>query len=46
MSFKQAKLIYEDEFARALAEDGSASSTHITPKKHITQDHNGKVRNR
>ena len=26
------KLIYEDEFARALAEDGSASSTHITPK--------------
>jgi hypothetical protein len=26
------KLIYEDEFQRALAEDGSASSTHITPK--------------
>ena len=26
------KLAYEDEFARALAEDGSASSTHITPK--------------
>ena len=26
------KLVYEDEFARALAEDGSASSTHITPK--------------
>ena len=26
------KLIYEDEFARALAEDGSASSTYITPK--------------
>jgi hypothetical protein len=26
------KLYYEDEFARALAEDGSASSTHITPK--------------
>ena len=25
------KLAYEDEFARALAEDGSASSTHITP---------------
>ena len=26
------KLAYEDEFARALAEEGSASSTHITPK--------------
>ena len=26
------KLLYEDEFARALAEDGSASSTYITPK--------------
>jgi hypothetical protein len=26
------KLVYEDEFQRALAEDGSASSTHITPK--------------
>ena len=26
------KLFYEDELARALAEDGSASSTHITPK--------------
>jgi hypothetical protein len=26
------KLIYEDEFQRALAEDGSASSTFITPK--------------
>ena len=26
------KSICEDEFARALAEDGSASSTHITPK--------------
>ena len=26
------KLAYEDEFARALAEDGSASSTHITPR--------------
>ena len=26
------KLAYEDEFARALSEDGSASSTHITPK--------------
>jgi len=29
---QQTKLAYEDEFARALAEDGSASSTHITPK--------------
>ena len=26
------KLVYEDEFQRALSEDGSASSTHITPK--------------
>ena len=26
------KLYYEDELARALAEEGSASSTHITPK--------------
>ena len=26
------KLVYEDEFARALAEDCSASSTYITPK--------------
>ena len=29
---QQMKLLYEDELARALAEDGSASSTHITPK--------------
>jgi len=26
------KLYYEDELARALSEDGSPSSTHITPK--------------
>jgi hypothetical protein len=26
------KFVYEDEFQRALSEDGSASSTHITPK--------------
>ena len=26
------KVVYEDELARALAEDGSASSTYITPK--------------
>ena len=29
---QQMKLLYEDELARALAEDGSASSTFITPK--------------
>ena len=29
---QQMKLVYEDEFQRALAEDGSASSTFITPK--------------
>ena len=29
---QQLKLYYEDELARALAEDGSASSTFITPK--------------
>ena len=29
---QQMKLLYEDELARALSEDGSASSTHITPK--------------
>ena len=29
---QQMKLYYEDELARALSEDGSASSTHITPK--------------
>ena len=28
------KLYYEDELARALAEDGSASSTYITPKNY------------
>ena len=26
------KLYYEDELQRALAEDGSSSSAHITPK--------------
>ena len=31
-STQAMKLYYEDEFARALAEDGSASSTYITPK--------------
>ena len=29
---QQMKLLYEDELARALAEDGSAASTYITPK--------------
>ena len=29
---QQMKLYYEDELARALAEEGSASSTYITPK--------------
>jgi hypothetical protein len=29
---QQMKLLYEDELARALSEDGSASSTHITPR--------------
>ena len=29
---QQMKLYYEDELARALAEDGSDASTHITPK--------------
>ena len=31
---QQMKLYYEDELARALAEDGLASSTFITPKAH------------
>jgi len=29
---QQMKLIYEDELQRALAEDGSSSSSYITPK--------------
>ena len=29
---QQLKLYYEDELARALAEDGSSTSVHITPK--------------
>ena len=29
---QELKLLYEDDFARALAEDGSAASTYITPK--------------
>ena len=31
---KQMKLLYEDELARALAEDGSSTSTYITPKNY------------
>ena len=31
---QQMKLLYEDELARALAEDGSSSSTYITPKNY------------
>ena len=30
--YEEMKLLYEDELARALAEDGSAASTFITPK--------------
>ena len=29
---QEMKLLYEDELARALSEDGSAASTYITPK--------------
>jgi len=29
---QQMKLFYEDELQRALAEDGSSSSSYITPK--------------
>jgi len=29
---QELKLYYEDELARALSEDGSSSSTYITPK--------------
>jgi len=31
---QQMKLLYEDELTRALAEDGSSSSTYITPKNY------------
>ena len=31
-SVQQMKLLYEDELARALSEDGSSTSVHITPK--------------
>ena len=29
---QQMKMIYEDELNRALVEDGSSTSTHITPR--------------
>ena len=29
---QELKLLYEDELARALSEDGSSTSTYITPK--------------
>jgi hypothetical protein len=29
---QQMKLLYEDELNRALIEDGSSTSTHITPQ--------------
>ena len=32
---QQMKLLYEDELARALAEDGSAASSYITPKTYF-----------
>ena len=32
MTQQEMKLLYEDEFNRALTEDGSSSSSYITPK--------------
>ena len=34
---QQLKLYYEDELQRALSEDGSSSSTYITPKSYFTE---------
>ena len=34
---QEFKLYYEDELNRALAEDGSSSSTYITPKSYFTE---------
>ena len=31
---QEMKLLYEDELARALSEDGSSTSTYITPKNY------------
>jgi hypothetical protein len=36
------RLLYEDELKRALEQDGSSSSSFITPKFTI-QEHNGKI---
>ena len=33
---QQMKLLYEDELARALAEDGSSTSTYITPNNNYS----------
>jgi len=34
---QELKLLYEDEFARALSEDGSSASTYITPKAYYPE---------
>jgi len=34
---QQMKLLYEDELQRALAEDGSSSSTYISPKVYYSE---------
>ena len=34
---QEMKLYYEDEFNRALTEDGSSTSTHITPKTYFPE---------
>jgi len=34
---QEFKLYYEDELQRALSEDGSSSSTYITPKSYFTE---------
>ena len=33
---QQMKMLYEDEFNRALVEDGSSTSTYITPQAYYT----------
>ena len=34
---QEFKLLYEDELQRALSEDGSSSSTYITPKSYYPE---------
>ena len=34
---QQMKLLYEDELQRALSEDGSSSSTYISPKVYYSE---------